>query len=170
MSSRAAEAESRGRVAALAAAWAAEWPRRAARIHLRTDTAAAAPALSSLHIVAPLGPLRIFRLLLRRAARQAVRDLWVNGTRAAASVILGLAFGGLNFRLGRGQKSVPRRAALLMQACINTAFLAMVKSLNGFPRERAVVRREVARGTAAVRARAVPFFRDALFLNLLRFS
>ena len=105
-----------------------------------------------------LGPWRTFALLLRRARRNALRDFWVNGTRAGASIVLGLAFGALNFRLGRGQKSVPRRAALLMQACINTAFLAMVKSLNGFPRERAVVRREVARGTAPVRtrARAVP--------------
>ncbi len=32
-----------------------------------------------------------------------------------------------------------------MQACINTSMLAMVKSLNGFPRERATVRREMAR-------------------------
>jgi len=64
-------------------------------------------------------------------------------------LVLGCAFGGLNRRLGLSQKSVPRRAALLMQAVINTAFLAMVKSLNGFPKERAVVRREVARGGAA---------------------
>jgi hypothetical protein len=32
-----------------------------------------------------------------------------------------------------------------MQACINTSMLALVKSLNGFPRERATVRREMAR-------------------------
>jgi hypothetical protein len=142
-------------VTALSAAWAAEWPKRAARMRLRSDAdgdaKSAAPASAPALHVTPLGPFRVFRLLLRRAARQAARDIWLNTTRAGASIILGLAFGGLNFRLGRGQKSVPRRASLLMQACINTAFLAMVKSLNGFPRERAVVRREVGRGTAAVR-------------------
>ena len=148
-SSREAEAASRTRIAALVRAWAAEWPRRAAALHPMPSPAAAdASALACVGARAPLGPWRTFGLLLRRSATQAVRDFWVNGTRAAASLVLGLAFGGLNFRLGNAQRSVQRRAALLMQACINTAFLAMVKSLNGFPKERAVVRREIARGTA----------------------
>lgn len=64
------------------------------------------------------------------------------------AVLLGLAFGGLNARLGLSQRSIQRRAALLMQAAINTAFIAMVRQLNGFPAERAVVRNEAARGTA----------------------
>jgi ABC-type multidrug transport system ATPase subunit len=95
----------------------------------------------------PLGPFRVFGLLLQRAARIAVRDVWVNSTRLGASLVLGLAFGGMHNNMGRGQKAVAKRASLLMQCCINTAFLAMVKSLNGFPRERAVVTREVQRGT-----------------------
>jgi hypothetical protein len=151
--SREAEAASRARVARLVAAWAAEWPRRAASLRLRIDPPpAATPSALAAAPAPPLSPWRTFQLLLRRAARQAARDFFVNSTRAAASVVLGLAFGGLNYKLGHGQKSVARRGALLMQACINTAFLAMVKSLNGFPKERAVVRREVARGTAPVRA------------------
>ena len=95
----------------------------------------------------PLGPFRVFGLLLQRAARIAIRDVWVNSTRLGASLVLGLAFGGMHSNMGRGQKAVAKRASLLMQCCINTAFLAMVKSLNGFPRERAVVTREVQRGT-----------------------
>ena len=96
----------------------------------------------------PLGPLRVLGLLFQRALRVAVRDVWVNSTRLGASLALGLAFGGMHNAMGNGQKSVAKRASLLMQCCINTAFLAMVKSLNGFPRERAVVTREVQRGTA----------------------
>ena len=42
-------------------------------------------------------------------------------------------------------KSVKRRAAVLMQACINTSMLAICRSLNGFPRERATVSREMRR-------------------------
>lgn len=149
-SSREAEAASRSRIAALVRAWAAEWPRRAAALRSPQSADTGCTAIQPLvGARSPLGPWRTFALLLRRSARQALRDFWVNGTRAAASVILGLAFGGLNFRLGTAQRSVQRRAALMMQACINTAFLAMVKSLNGFPKERAVVRREIARGTAA---------------------
>ena len=151
-SSRKAEAASKKRIRTIVTAWATEWPRRRAALfgapspvdgQLPVVAAAAAePAL-----VQPLGPLQIFGLLLRRALLQAKRDLYVNSTRALCSVVLGGAFGSLNRRLGLGQKSVARRAALLMQAVINTGFLAMVKSLNGFPKERAVVRREMERGT-----------------------
>ena len=91
------------------------------------------------------GPLKQFRLLAGRAWRQARREMWVNGVRMVASIGLAAAFGSCNFQLGLGPRSVKRRIAVLMQACINTSMLALVKSLNGFPRERATVRREMAR-------------------------
>jgi hypothetical protein len=40
---------------------------------------------------------------------------------------------------------VKRRAAVMMQACINTSMMAVCRSLNGFPRERATVSRELSR-------------------------
>lgn len=91
------------------------------------------------------GPLKQFRLLAGRAWRQARREMWVNGVRMVASIGLAAAFGSCNYQLGLGPRSVKRRIAVLMQACINTSMLALVKSLNGFPRERATVRREMAR-------------------------
>ena len=87
------------------------------------------------------GPIRQFRLLAARW-RQAKREMWVNGVRMIASIGLAAAFGGCNYQVGLGPRSVKRRIAVLMQACINTSMLAMVKSLNGFPRERATVRRD----------------------------
>lgn len=44
---------------------------------------------------------------------------------------LAVAFGGCNYQVGYGAKSVKRRAAVLMQACINTSMLALCRSLNG---------------------------------------
>lgn len=161
------------RAEGLAAAWAGEWAARGAGLRVAGAAAPPAaagpaepppqqtqpqPAAAAAAARRPLGGPAVFRLLLHRALRCAARDFWVNGTRAAASLVLGLAFGGLNARLGLSQASVARRAALLMQACINTAFLAMVKSLNGFPRERAVVARECARGPAGGGYGVLPYF------------
>mmetsp|Transcript_3087 Transcript_3087/g.12213 ORF Transcript_3087/g.12213 Transcript_3087/m.12213 type:complete len:680 (+) Transcript_3087:58-2097(+) len=91
------------------------------------------------------GPLRQFALLAGRAWRQTRREAWVRVTQLAASAGLAAAFGACNFKVGYGPKSVKRRAAVLMQACINTSMLAICRSLNGFPRERATVSREMRR-------------------------
>ena len=92
-----------------------------------------------------IGTLQQFRLLLGRAWRQTKREAWVNVCRLLASAGLAAAFGGCNRNLGYGGSSVKRRCAVLMQACINTSMLAVCRSLNGFPRERSVIRREVNR-------------------------
>jgi hypothetical protein len=54
----------------------------------------------------------------------------------------------VNFKLGRSQKSIQSRAALLIQMCINTSMMATIKSLNGFSRERRVVA-QVRRGSVS---------------------
>ena len=91
------------------------------------------------------GPLGQFALLAGRAWRQTRREAWVRVTQLAASAALAAAFGACNFKVGYGPKSVKRRAAVLMQSCINTSMLAICRSLNGFPRERATVSREMRR-------------------------
>lgn len=93
-----------------------------------------------------LGAAKQTALLVRRAWRQTRREAWVNAVRLAASAGLATAFGACNKDLGNGADSVRRRAAVLMQACINTSMLAVCRSLNGFPRERATVARETRRG------------------------
>ena len=92
-----------------------------------------------------LGAWRQLRLLAGRAWRQTRREAWVNGVRLAASAGLALAFGATNRAVGFGPRSIKRRAAVMMQAAINTSMLAICRSLNGFPRERATVRREMSR-------------------------
>ena len=94
-----------------------------------------------------VGAARQFALLVGRAWRQTRREAWINAVRLAASAGLAAAFGGCNRDLGTGASSVKRRAAVLMQACINTSMLAVCRSLNGFPRERATVAREMRRST-----------------------
>jgi len=93
-----------------------------------------------------LGAVKQTALLVGRAWRQTRREAWVNAVRLAASAGLAAAFGACNRDLGNGADSVRRRAAVLMQACINTSMLAVCRSLNGFPRERATVARETRRG------------------------
>lgn len=80
--------------------------------------------------------------LLGRALKQTRREVQVHATRAVGTVILALAFGA-TYRVGNGQKSIKRRAAVMFQVCINSAMMSTIKTLNSFPRERAVVRREI---------------------------
>ena len=134
------EAKSRARVERIVRAWS---ERQDAREPSRDTTASAKSSRATPR--RKCGPIRQFRLLAGRAWRQAKREMWVNGVRMIASIGLAAAFGGCNYQVGLGPRSVKRRIAVLMQACINTSMLAMVKSLNGFPRERATVRREMAR-------------------------
>ena len=80
--------------------------------------------------------------LLGRALKQTRREVQVHATRAVGTVILALAFGA-TYRVGNGQKSIKRRAAVMFQVCINSAMMSTIKTLNSFPRERAVVRKEI---------------------------
>lgn len=127
--SAADEARGLRRVARLSRAWAAEEQRRRAeRGRQQTASSPPAPAAAADAPGArrpdhqqqaprrPLGPLRVFGLLLRRSVTQARRNIPANASRLVAHVILGLVFGGMNRNLGRSQKSVQRRAALLLQA------------------------------------------------------
>jgi ABC-type multidrug transport system ATPase subunit len=109
------------------------------------------------------GPWKLFRLLAGRAWKQAKREMWVNAVRLVASIGLAGAFGSCNFQVGLGPRSVKRRIAVLMQACINTSMLALVKSLNGFPRERATVRREMARQSGGYKPG--PYFLSKLLIE-----
>ncbi|CEM19507.1 unnamed protein product [Vitrella brassicaformis CCMP3155] len=83
-----------------------------------------------------------FALLLSRAWRQTVRDSLANLLRATISVALAVLFGLIFGRLGKGQKAIEDRMALLMHSVINTGMIAMVKALNVFARERHVVQHE----------------------------
>ena len=55
------------------------------------------------------------------------------------------AFGSCNFRISKHPSTVKRRVSVLMQSCINNGMLALCRTLNNFPRERLVVRREMRR-------------------------
>ena len=83
------------------------------------------------------------RLLIGRTARQARRDYWVNAVRAIATMTLAVTFGAMNRRLRNTTATVGRKAALIMQLCINSSFLAITKNLNAIPREKLIVMREM---------------------------
>lgn len=139
------EARSHERVEGIVAAWKRHERKRKIASREKMETLIATPSTKAVARKNRCGPMRQFRLLAGRAWRQARREMWVNGVRMMASIGLAAAFGGCNFQVGLGPRSVKRRVAVLMQACINTSMLALVKSLNGFPRERATVRREMSR-------------------------
>ena len=97
------------------------------------------------------GALGQFRLLVGRAWKQTRRE---RGSTAFASSPPRASRWPrrCNYKVGLSAKSVKRRAAVLMQAAINTSMLAICRSLNGFPRERATVAREMARKRGGYRA------------------
>ena len=116
------------------------------------------------------GPLKQFRLLAGRAVRQVARDAYVNGMRLGASVVLAVAFGSSYSGGGKRAESKPEehvrgRAALMMQVCITTSMMAMVKSLNGFPRERSNVDMERSRGERAGGYGIGPYFLSKLLVE-----
>jgi len=93
----------------------------------------------------PPSPFKQFQLLVGRSWKQTRREMWVNGVRLVASVGLATAFGSCNFRISKHPSTVKRRVSVLMQSCINNGMLALCRTLNNFPRERLVVRREMQR-------------------------
>ncbi|KAL6189999.1 hypothetical protein ACLB2K_036400 [Fragaria x ananassa] len=90
---------------------------------------------------------RQFRLLLRRAWMQASRDGPTNKVRARMSIASALIFGSVFWRMGRSQTSIQDRLGLLQVAAINTAMAALTKTVGVFPKERAIVNREHAKGS-----------------------
>nr|ATB19624.1 putative ABCG7 [Thuja plicata] len=91
-----------------------------------------------------------FRLLLKRAWMQATRDGPTNKVRARMSVASALIFGSIFWRMGLSQTSIQDRMGLLQVAAINTAMAALTKTVGVFPKERAILDRERAKGSYAV--------------------
>eukprot|EP01018_Ginkgo_biloba_P027291 Gb_33901 [translate_table: standard] len=93
---------------------------------------------------------RQFRLLVKRAWMQATRDGPTNKVRARMSVASALIFGSIFWRMGLSQTSIQDRMGLLQVAAINTAMAALTKTVGVFPKERAIVDRERAKGCYAL--------------------
>ncbi|QCE08532.1 ATP-binding cassette [Vigna unguiculata] len=88
-----------------------------------------------------------FRLLLKRAWMQASRDAPTNKVRARMSIASAIIFGSVFWRMGNSQTSVQDRMGLLQVTAINTAMAALTKTIGVFPKERAIVDRERAKGS-----------------------
>ncbi|KAK3040743.1 hypothetical protein RJ639_029265, partial [Escallonia herrerae] len=93
---------------------------------------------------------RQFWLLLKRAWMQASRDGPTNKVRARMSIASATIFGLVFWRMGRSQTSIQDRMGLLQVAAINTAMAALTKTVGVFPKERAIVDRERAKGCYAL--------------------
>ncbi|CAK9154785.1 unnamed protein product [Ilex paraguariensis] len=90
---------------------------------------------------------RQFWLLLKRAWMQASRDWPTNKVRANMSIASAIIFGSVFWRIGKSQTSIQDRMGLLQVAAINTAMAALTKTVGVFPKERAIVDRERAKGS-----------------------
>ncbi|XP_057509317.1 ABC transporter G family member 7-like isoform X2 [Actinidia eriantha] len=93
---------------------------------------------------------RQFLMLLKRAWMQATRDGPTNKVRARMSIASAIIFGSVFWRMGRSQTSIQDRMGLLQVAAINTAMAALTKTGGVFPKERAIVDRECAKGSYAL--------------------
>lgn len=91
-----------------------------------------------------------FGLLLQRALRQTLRDNATNlvriGTSALLATIIGTIFGKSGGAGPLTSKGVSDKVTLIAHAAINVSMLSMIKALQLFKRERAVVDRERAQG------------------------
>ncbi|GMP59123.1 hypothetical protein CsSME_00022532 [Camellia sinensis var. sinensis] len=93
---------------------------------------------------------RQFWLLLKRAWMQASRDGPTNKVRARMSIASAIIFGSVFWRMGKSQSSIQDRMGLLQVAAINTAMASLTKTGGVFPKERAIVDRERAKGSYAL--------------------
>nr|KJB15490.1 hypothetical protein B456_002G180700 [Gossypium raimondii] len=93
---------------------------------------------------------RQFWLLLKRAWMQASRDGPTNKVRTRMSIASAIIFGSVFWRMGRSQTSILDRMGLLQVTAINTAMAALTKTVGVFPKERAIVDRERAKGSYAL--------------------
>lgn len=94
-----------------------------------------------------VGWWRQFCLLFKRAWMQASRDGPTNKVRARMSIASAVIFGSVFWRMGQSQTSIQDRMGLLQVAAINTAMAALTKTVGVFPKERAIVDRERAKGS-----------------------
>lgn len=97
-----------------------------------------------------IGWWRQFCLLLKRAWMQASRDGPTNKVRTRMSVASAIIFGSVFWRMKNSQTSIQDRLGLLQVAAINTAMAALTKTVGVFPKERAIVDRERAKGSYAL--------------------
>lgn len=97
-----------------------------------------------------LGVLGQIGVLLQRAWRQVIRDKKTNVSRFMSSLMSGLLFGAIYWRIGSSQSTIQDRMGLLQVCTINAAMTALVKTLNVFPSEGVLVNRERARGSYSV--------------------
>lgn len=101
-------------------------------------------------VTSKVGLWKQFQLLLKRAWMQATRDGPTNKVRARMSIASALIFGSIFWRMGLSQTSIQDRMGLLQVAAINTAMAALTKTVSVFPKERAIVDRERAKGSYAL--------------------
>ena len=92
-----------------------------------------------------------FLMLLKRALRQTLRDNATNLTRIAVSSLLAALLGTMYGKGGQStgslnSEAVADKVSLIAHSAINVSMLSMVKALQLFKRERAVVDRERALG------------------------
>ena len=91
-----------------------------------------------------------FALLLQRALRQTLRDNASNLVRVATSTVLATIIGSIFGKTGGPgpltSRAVLDKVTLIAHASINVAMLSMIKALQLFKRERAVVDRERSQG------------------------
>lgn len=139
-SSPEAEAASTARVAELQAAWAAK--QKEAQPAARGAGSRVGGVDHTPHVSVPAQ----LKLLAVRAWRQATRDKATTVARAMSNLSSAVIFGSIFWRLGASQTAIQDRLGLLQVASINAAMSALVKTLNIFPKERAVVDRERAKG------------------------
>ncbi|OSX76578.1 hypothetical protein BU14_0184s0005 [Porphyra umbilicalis] len=172
-SSRATEALSRQRVAKLHRAWEAHAaaagplsssapPPPASAANAGPSPAGSATTETAVSVRSAASPLTKFRLLFARAWKQMSRDKKTLFARTMSSAMSALLFGSIYWKLGLTQADVGNRIGLLQVACINAAMSALVKTLNSFTRERAVVDRERARGSYGV----TPYFASKMVAEL----
>ncbi|KAL1186303.1 hypothetical protein V6Z11_A01G170600 [Gossypium hirsutum] len=81
---------------------------------------------------------------------EASRDGPTNKVRARMSIASAIIFGSVFWRMGRSQTSILDRMGLLQVTAINTAMAALTKTVGVFPKERAIVDRERAKGSYAL--------------------
>ena len=155
-SSPEAEAGSHARLAQLAGAWAAavrgtssSGPGSKAVLSQYLE-ASSSPGSSKAGSRPRAGPLDQFRLLFGRAWRQVTRDKATTLVRATTALSSALIFGSLFNRLGLSQPAIQSRLGLLQVAVINTAMSSLIKTLQAFPRERAIVESERGKKAYAV--------------------
>ncbi|KAG6405558.1 hypothetical protein SASPL_133148 [Salvia splendens] len=78
---------------------------------------------------------------------KASRDGPTNKVRSRMSIASAIIFGSVFWRMGKSQTSIQDRMGLLQVAAINTAMAALTKTVGVFPKERAIVDRERAKGS-----------------------